>query len=98
MVSEPRAGHPRPGRGQGQPERETSGARKGADCGQLVGAAAACSARKGGRLQGTRKGLPPTANPTTNRGNDANRRGGCPLAGRLPLGKGSCRLRRGNDY
>ncbi|RWV92087.1 hypothetical protein GW17_00045576 [Ensete ventricosum] len=49
-------------------------------------------ARKGGRLQGARKGLSSAAN----RGNGANRRGGCPLVGRLPAGKGSCRLRRGS--
>ncbi|RWW28107.1 hypothetical protein GW17_00007433 [Ensete ventricosum] len=30
-------------------------------------------------------------------GSGANRRGGRPLAGRLPTGKGSCLLRRGDD-
>ncbi|RRT35060.1 hypothetical protein B296_00031267 [Ensete ventricosum] len=54
-------------------------------------------ARKGGRLQGARKGLLPAANPTASRGSGASRRGGRPLAGRLPACKGSRCLRRGND-
>ncbi|RRT31612.1 hypothetical protein B296_00037486 [Ensete ventricosum] len=32
-----------------------------------------------------------------NRGDDTDRRGGRPLAGRLPTSKGSCHLRRGSD-
>ncbi|RWW19814.1 hypothetical protein GW17_00016104 [Ensete ventricosum] len=46
-------------------------------------------ARKGGRLQGARKGLSLAANPTTSRGGGADRRGGRPLAGWLSAGKGS---------
>ncbi|RWV81161.1 hypothetical protein GW17_00057446, partial [Ensete ventricosum] len=48
-------------------------------------------ARKGGQLQGARKGLPPVTNPAANRGDGADRRGGRPLAGWLPAGKGSHR-------
>ncbi|RWW38704.1 hypothetical protein BHE74_00056048 [Ensete ventricosum] len=55
------------------------------------------SARKGGRLQDARKGLPPTANPTASRNDDANYRGDHPLTGRLPTDKGSRRLRRGSS-
>ncbi|RWW01585.1 hypothetical protein GW17_00035371, partial [Ensete ventricosum] len=40
---------------------------------------------------GTRKGLSPAAIPAT------SRRGGHPLAARLPMGKGSHRLHRGSD-
>ncbi|RWV78747.1 hypothetical protein GW17_00060231, partial [Ensete ventricosum] len=54
-------------------------------------------ARKGGRLQGARKGLPPAASSTANRGDGANRRGGRPLVGQLPAGKGNRRLRRGSS-
>ncbi|RWW09354.1 hypothetical protein GW17_00027162 [Ensete ventricosum] len=42
----------------------------------------------------TRKGLPPAASPTATKGGGAGRRGGRPLAGRLPTIKGSRRLRR----
>ncbi|RZR75439.1 hypothetical protein BHM03_00057789, partial [Ensete ventricosum] len=49
------------------------------------------------RLQGTGKGLPPAAYPTASRGSGVDRRGGCPLAGWLPAGKGSRRLRRGSS-
>ncbi|RRT41660.1 hypothetical protein B296_00055931, partial [Ensete ventricosum] len=38
----------------------------------------------------------PAASPTANRGGSANRRGGHPLAKRLPMGKGSRHLRRGS--
>ncbi|RWW18983.1 hypothetical protein GW17_00016998 [Ensete ventricosum] len=41
--------------------------------------------------RGARRGLPPMTNPT------ASHRGGCPLAGWLPTGKGSHRLRRGSS-
>ncbi|RWW25290.1 hypothetical protein GW17_00010377 [Ensete ventricosum] len=54
-------------------------------------------ARKGGRLQGARKWLSLAAIPIASRGDGASRRGGRPLARRLPTGKGSRRLRRGND-
>ncbi|RWW06680.1 hypothetical protein GW17_00029972 [Ensete ventricosum] len=50
-------------------------------------------AREGGRLQGARKGLSPAAS----RCGGASCRGGRPLAGRLPVCKGSRCLRRGND-
>ncbi|RWW43167.1 hypothetical protein BHE74_00051202 [Ensete ventricosum] len=36
-------------------------------------------------------------NPTANRGSGVGRRGGCPLAGWLPAGKDSHRLRRGSS-
>ncbi|RZS19666.1 hypothetical protein BHM03_00052099 [Ensete ventricosum] len=75
-----------------------------AGCGQPVGAAADLGhnrlqrgTHKGGRLQGTHKGLPPAASPTAGRGDGASRKGGRPLAGRLPAGKGNRRLRRGSD-
>ncbi|RWV84054.1 hypothetical protein GW17_00054266 [Ensete ventricosum] len=48
------------------------------------------------RLRPARKGLPPTASPTANRGDIAGHRSGRPLAGRLPTAKGSRRLRRGS--
>ncbi|RZR71615.1 hypothetical protein BHM03_00006109 [Ensete ventricosum] len=41
-------------------------------------------------------GQPPTANPTTNRGDDVGHKGGRPLVGRLPTGKGSRHLHRGD--
>ncbi|RWV77451.1 hypothetical protein GW17_00061716 [Ensete ventricosum] len=49
----------------------------------------------GGHQRPARKGLLPTDSPITSRGSDADRRGGRPLAGRLPIAKGSHRLRRG---
>ncbi|RWV87533.1 hypothetical protein GW17_00050460 [Ensete ventricosum] len=67
---------------------------------------AGATARKGrppagtagcGRQQPAHKGLPPTASHAASRGDDAGRRGGCPLAGRLSDAKGSRRLRRGNS-
>ncbi|RRT50464.1 hypothetical protein B296_00004167 [Ensete ventricosum] len=48
-----------------------------------------------GRLQGARKGLSPAASPATSRGGGAHRRGGHPLARRLPI-KGSRPLRQGS--
>ncbi|RZS01761.1 hypothetical protein BHM03_00031669 [Ensete ventricosum] len=48
-------------------------------------------ADKGGRLPVARKGLSPATIPAT------SRRGGHPLAVRLPTGKGSHRLHRGSD-
>ncbi|RWW55332.1 hypothetical protein BHE74_00038037 [Ensete ventricosum] len=48
------------------------------------------------RLRPARKGLPPTASPTANRGDIAGHRSGRPLAGRLSTAKGSRRLRRGS--
>ncbi|RRT58449.1 hypothetical protein B296_00018141 [Ensete ventricosum] len=73
------------------------------DCGQPIGATVARKhsrlqrgACKGGRLQGARKGLPPAASPDAKSGGDANCRGGRPLAGQLPAGKGSRCLRRGS--
>ncbi|RWV82989.1 hypothetical protein GW17_00055467 [Ensete ventricosum] len=43
-------------------------------------------------------GSHPWARPVAaSRGGGASCRGGHPLAGWLPVGKGSCRLRRGND-
>ncbi|RRT32518.1 hypothetical protein B296_00056479, partial [Ensete ventricosum] len=54
-------------------------------------------ARKEGRLQGTCKGLPFVASTAASKGDGDNHRGGRPLAGRLLAGKGSRRLRRGND-
>ncbi|RRT40140.1 hypothetical protein B296_00030628 [Ensete ventricosum] len=53
--------------------------------------------RKVDRLQGTGKGLPPATCPTASRGSGVSRRGGDPLAGWLPTGKGSRRLRRGSS-
>ncbi|RZS13456.1 hypothetical protein BHM03_00045056 [Ensete ventricosum] len=52
---------------------------------------------RGGRQRSARKGLPPTTNPTASKGGGAGRRGGRPLAGRLPATKGSHRLRQGSD-
>ncbi|RZS17744.1 hypothetical protein BHM03_00049926 [Ensete ventricosum] len=73
-------------------------------CGQPVGAVATRGhsrlqhgARKGGRLQGARKGLSPAASPVASRGGGTSRRGGRPLVGRLPMGKGNRRLRKGSD-
>ncbi|RWW19421.1 hypothetical protein GW17_00016523 [Ensete ventricosum] len=43
------------------------------------------------------KGLPPRASPASSRGDGAGRRGARPLAGRLPVAKGSRHLRRGSD-
>ncbi|RWW64060.1 hypothetical protein BHE74_00028726, partial [Ensete ventricosum] len=86
-----RADHPRPGRGQGQPEREASNARKGQQSHAGATLAGRSAARKGGWLQG------PAASPAANRGDGASRRGGRPLVGWLPAGKGSRRLCRGND-
>ncbi|RZS25271.1 hypothetical protein BHM03_00058448 [Ensete ventricosum] len=94
-----KVGHPRPDRGQGQPEREASGARRGSSPqGQHLQAEAppAGTTGCGSRLQGACKGLPPTASSVANRGSGASCRGGCPLAGRLLAGKGSRHLRRGN--
>ncbi|RWV77597.1 hypothetical protein GW17_00061547 [Ensete ventricosum] len=55
------------------------------------------AARGHSRLQhDARKGLPPATNPTASRGGGASRKGGCPLVGRLPAGKGSHRLHRGS--
>ncbi|RZR93701.1 hypothetical protein BHM03_00022256 [Ensete ventricosum] len=51
----------------------------------------------GGRLLGARNGLLPAANTAVSRGGDASRKGGRPLTGRLPAGKGSRRVRRGSD-
>ncbi|RWV81201.1 hypothetical protein GW17_00057404 [Ensete ventricosum] len=89
-------GRPRPARKGGQrhsqgqqPTREASAARKDT-CLQP-------GARKVGRLQGARKGLPPAASPAASRGGGTGRRGGRPLVGWLPGGKGSCRLRRGSS-
>ncbi|RZS24785.1 hypothetical protein BHM03_00057894 [Ensete ventricosum] len=52
--------------------------------------------RRHGRLRLARKGLSLTASPVANRGGDAGRRGGRPLAGWLLTAKGSRRLRRGS--
>ncbi|RZS10103.1 hypothetical protein BHM03_00041271 [Ensete ventricosum] len=49
----------------------------------------------GDRLQGARKGLLPAASPTASKGSGAGRRGGRPLAGRLPAGMVNWCLRRG---
>ncbi|RWV81035.1 hypothetical protein GW17_00057586 [Ensete ventricosum] len=56
-------------------------------CDQLAGATAAHGhnrlqrgTRKGGRLQGARKGLPPTASTAASRGGGVSRRGGCQRA------------------
>ncbi|RWW20724.1 hypothetical protein GW17_00015146 [Ensete ventricosum] len=48
-------------------------------------------AQKGDQLQGARKGLPHAASLVV------SRRGGRPLAGRLPMGKDNRRLCRGSD-
>ncbi|RWW01875.1 hypothetical protein GW17_00035065, partial [Ensete ventricosum] len=48
------------------------------------------------RQRPARKGFPPAASPAAIRGGDAGRRGGRPLAGRLPAAKSSRRLRRGS--
>ncbi|RRT85267.1 hypothetical protein B296_00001241 [Ensete ventricosum] len=52
-------------------------------------------ARRGSRLQGTNKGLPPAASPSATRGRNADYKGGGPLAGRLSMGKDNRRLHRG---
>ncbi|RWW55400.1 hypothetical protein BHE74_00037967 [Ensete ventricosum] len=52
-------------------------------------------ARRGDQLKGARKGLPPTTSPTASMGSGTGRKGGCPLARRLPAGKGN-RLHRGS--
>ncbi|RZR73541.1 hypothetical protein BHM03_00025410 [Ensete ventricosum] len=56
--------------------------------------AARCS--QGGRLQAARKGLPLAASLAPSRGGDAAHKGGRPLVERLPMGKGSRHLHRGN--
>ncbi|RRT34404.1 hypothetical protein B296_00049378 [Ensete ventricosum] len=89
-----RGGQPRPTPMQGRPSTARPRPRppsKGA-AGRLQ-----CDARKGGLLQGAYKGLPPATSPITNRGDGASRKGGRPLAGRLPAGKGNSRLRRGSN-
>ncbi|RWV90886.1 hypothetical protein GW17_00046871 [Ensete ventricosum] len=69
-----------------------------------AGATVACGhtclqrdARKGGRLQGARKGLSPVASPAASKGDSADHRGGYPLVGWMPTGKGNRRLRRGSS-
>ncbi|RWV77232.1 hypothetical protein GW17_00061966 [Ensete ventricosum] len=63
----------------------------------LVGMAASDQPARASRWCPTRKGLPLAASPAASRGGGAGRRGGRPLAGRLPTAKGSRHLRRGND-
>ncbi|RZS12410.1 hypothetical protein BHM03_00043847 [Ensete ventricosum] len=78
---------------QGQPAREAGAACKARKDGAARGnTRLQRDARKGGRLQGAHKGLPPAASPTASRGSDVDRRGGRSLAGWLPTGKGNCRL------
>ncbi|RWV84973.1 hypothetical protein GW17_00053274 [Ensete ventricosum] len=50
-----------------------------------------------GRLRPAHKGQLVAASPAANRGGGAGRRGGRPLAGRLPAAKGIRRLRKGSD-
>ncbi|RRT36674.1 hypothetical protein B296_00026806, partial [Ensete ventricosum] len=47
--------------------------------------------------RGVRKGLPPAASPTASKGGGVGHKGGRPLAGWLPMGKGSRCLRRGSS-
>ncbi|RWW36054.1 hypothetical protein BHE74_00058953 [Ensete ventricosum] len=56
------------------------------------------TALKGSNLQGAAspQGVAPATSPIASRGDGASRRGGRPLAGRLPTAKGSRRLRRGS--
>ncbi|RWV85268.1 hypothetical protein GW17_00052952 [Ensete ventricosum] len=71
-----------------QPAREAGVARGG-------------SSTQGRRLRakpaGARKGLPLAASHAASRGGGVGRKGGRPLAGWLPAGKGSRRLRRGSS-
>ncbi|RWV78908.1 hypothetical protein GW17_00060037, partial [Ensete ventricosum] len=87
-----RAGHPRRGPLQGGSWLQPRLARKGDQRAQPL----VVRRPQRGRLQGARKGLLPAASLVINRGDDASHRGGCPLAGWLPTGKGSRRLRRGS--
>ncbi|RWV94094.1 hypothetical protein BHE74_00039191 [Ensete ventricosum] len=85
-----RADQPRPTLIQSQPP--TASPQGAATCrGGTCGHAMLPPARRvDSRWQcGARKGLPPTASPTASKGDDAGRRGGHPLVGRLPVGKGS---------
>ncbi|RRT62141.1 hypothetical protein B296_00015689 [Ensete ventricosum] len=82
MVSESR-------RRGGQPPYKAGYPRPGRGQGQLARAAIAHGHTS--LQRGARRGLPPMTNPT------ASHRGGCPLAGWLPTGKGSHRLRRGSS-
>ncbi|RWW36762.1 hypothetical protein BHE74_00058191 [Ensete ventricosum] len=96
-----RGGQPRPAPMQGRPPMTRPRPRTPAR-GRLVAARASPQGRQplaarhpqGGRLQGACKGLPPTDSPVASRGGGADRRGGCPLVGRLPTGKGNRRLRK----
>ncbi|RZR93238.1 hypothetical protein BHM03_00021686 [Ensete ventricosum] len=73
-------------------------------CGQPARGACSWRARKGrppaaNRQRSARKGQPVVASPqevAASSGGGAGRRGGRPLAGRLPAVKGSRRLRRGS--
>ncbi|RZS23458.1 hypothetical protein BHM03_00056399 [Ensete ventricosum] len=67
-----------------------------ASCGQPAGAAASDQLARASRQRPARKGLPPADSPVASKGGSAGRRGGRPLAGRLPVAKGSRRLRRGS--
>ncbi|RWW40396.1 hypothetical protein BHE74_00054193 [Ensete ventricosum] len=113
-----RAGHPRPGHGQG-PLQGGGGlrleqARKGgqrrpqgvAPAGRSVarrGSSRPCAQSTVGSPQGRQLPVGTTtcsvapARGCRQQGGDASRRGGRPLAGRLPAGKGSRSLRWGND-
>ncbi|RWW30959.1 hypothetical protein GW17_00004445 [Ensete ventricosum] len=68
-------------------------------CSAAPAGAAGCRAApaRGGHQQPARKGLPPMARATASWGNGAGRQGGRPLARQLPAGKGSRRLRRGDN-
>ncbi|RZS25845.1 hypothetical protein BHM03_00059107, partial [Ensete ventricosum] len=65
--------------------------------GQPAGAVGSGQHVRASRQRPARKGLSPAASPTTSRGGGAGRRGGRPLAGRVPTAMGSRRLRRGSD-
>ncbi|RRT46751.1 hypothetical protein B296_00024363 [Ensete ventricosum] len=87
-----RGSQPRPGHGQDLPTAARACPQGG------PAAPAGVAARRGDagkQERSARKALLPTASPIANRGDDAGHRGGRPLAG-LPVGKGSCCLRRGS--
>ncbi|RRT48265.1 hypothetical protein B296_00053208 [Ensete ventricosum] len=93
-----KGGWPRPGRLQPRlPARGRLDARRWPPAGAVAahGHGRLWPACKGSRLQGAHKGLSPAVNPTASRSSDVDRRGGRPLVGQLPVGKGRRRQCRG---
>ncbi|RRT31446.1 hypothetical protein B296_00046191, partial [Ensete ventricosum] len=94
-----RAGHPWPGRGQGQLAREAGVTRGGSS--RLRPAHRGGSRSRAHMLTALRSQRgPATGRPqgaTASRGNDTDRWGSHPIAGWLPTGKGNRRPRRGSN-